>query len=599
VKIPWVIRRARCRRRNLSGPSEGDAASVRRQPVPFRMSGPPVAGTRVTARPSRRTAAHRSVPSLGFTVLLGFTALVASAPQLAAQQPTGNSAGVVIHVANRQAGAADSNPGTERLPLKTVGRAAEIAAATNAAGVTATVVIHPGIYREAVAVRAERATPVTFQAAETGTVILSGSDVWTGWQPWRVGVYRHAWPFRWGLAAIPAHWPVMQEIVRRREMIFVNGRLLTQALAQSAMTEATFYVDEPAGWVYIWPAAGTEMAKSTVEVAIRPTIFKASGANITIRGVTFEQAATFLDDSAVDISGGSYILVEDTKYLWNNWGGLDIEDSTNATVRRSVANHNGGRGISDWRNRHLLFEDDETSFNNWRGAWGGFFDWAMGGIKNMRAHGGVWRRHKAVGNQAYGLWFDWDNQDVVVEDSTFCDNQLPGVFLEASQGPIRVARSTFCNNARDGVFGNGAEYVTLQNNVFYHNGVSQIEAGGSQVRHGVDDWETKQARELRDQHWTLCGNVAVGGVRGAQEPGWALMVPDWPWFLTTLKSSGNTWWNSERSAIFRFAGSRDLDLAAWQRLTHQDADSVFADPGLSGPDQSSPAAGVGSPRRSC
>ncbi|HKV45915.1 MAG TPA: right-handed parallel beta-helix repeat-containing protein [bacterium] len=532
-------------------------------------------------------------------VLLGLAAFAAAAPPLAARQPSAGPGGVVLHVANRQTDASDSNPGTERLPLKTVGRAVEIAAAKNAAGVATTVVIHPGIYRESVAIRAKSAAPVTFQAAEDGTVILSGSDVWSGWQLWRAGVYRHPWPFRWGAAAIPAHWPAIQEIVRRREMIFVDGRLLTQVLAQSTMAEATFCIDERAGWVYIWPTAGTDMAKSMVEVAVRPNILKASGATLTMRGLTFQHAATFLDDNAVDVSGGSHILIEDTEYLWNNWGGLDIEDSTDVTVRRSVANYNGGRGISDWRNKNLLFEDNETSFNNWRGAWGGFFDWAMGGIKNMRAHGGIWRRHKSFGNQAYGLWFDWDNQDVVVEDSTLCDNRLPGVFLEASQGPITVVRSTLCNNEYGGVFGNGAERVTLRNNVFYHNGVSQIEAGGSQVRGGVDDWETKQARDLRDQHWTLCGNVAVSRTPDAHEPGWALTVPDWPWFLTTLKSFGNTWWNSKRSAIFRFAGSRDLDLVAWQRLTRQDADSIFADPRLSGPDGAGLAPGAGSPWRPC
>ena len=526
-------------------------------------------------------------------------ALVASAPQLAARQSSVNPVGVTLHVANRQTGASDTNPGTERLPLRTVGRAAALAAAYNANGVATTVVIHPGIYREAVAFRAETAAPVTFQAAENGTVILSGSDVWTGWQPWRGGVYRHAWPYRWGVVAVPANWPAIAEIARRREMIFVNGRLLTQVLSPGAVTEATFYVDERAGWVYIWPAAGTDMAKSMVEVAIRPNIFKASHTNITIRGLTFQHAATFLDDNAVDVSGGGSALIEDTQYLWNNWGGLDIQDSTNAVVRRGVANYNGGRGMSDWENKNILFEDNETSFNNWRGAWGGFVDWAMGGIKNMRVHGGIWRRHKSFANRSYGLWFDWDNRDVVVEDSVLCDNELSGLFLEASEGPIAVVRSTFCNNAHAGVSGNGTERVTLQDNVFYHNGVSQIELGGSQVRRGVDDWETKQARDLRDQHWALCGNVVVGRTADAQEPGWALTVPDWPWFLSTLKSSGNTWWNAKRSAIFRFAGWRELDLTAWQRLTRQDADSILADPKLPGSDRGSLALAAGSLRRAC
>jgi hypothetical protein len=384
-------------------------------------------------------------------------------------------------------------------------------------------------------------------------------------------------------------------------MIFINGQMLTQVLSQTAMTEGTFFVDEPAGGVYLWPAAGTDIAKSTVEVAIRPSLFTASGANLTIRGLTFQHAATFLDGGAVSVSGGSAILIEDTGYLWNNWSGLGIQDSTNVVVRRSVANHNGGRGMSDWRNKNILFEDNETSYNNWRGARAGFFDWAMGGIKNMRAHDGVWRRHKSLANQAYGLWFDSDNQNVVVEDSVLCNNRLPGLFVEASQGPTAVVRSTLCNNERDGVFGSGAERVTLKNNIFYGNGFAQIELGGIEVRSGVDNWETNRTGELRDQDWTLCGNVFVSRTPNAQGPGGGLVVPNWPWFLTTVNSSKNIWWNAESPAVFRVSGSRtfDLDLAGWQHLTEQDANSAFADPRLSGPDQGSLAPGAGTPWRPC
>jgi hypothetical protein len=532
-------------------------------------------------------------------VLAGPIVFATSGPPSTAQQPAINFPGVILHVANRHPGASDSNPGTERLALKTISRAAEIAASNNAKGMVTTVMIHAGVYRETVAIRAQTAVPITFQAVENGTVILSGSDVWRDWQLWRLGVYRHTWPFRWGATPIPAEWPTIQEIARRREMIFISGRLQTQVLSLSALTEGAFYVDEQAGWVYALPPAGTDMTRATVEVAIRPSLFTASDANLALRGLTFQHAATFLDGDAVLVSGGTRILIEDTEYRWNNWGGLDIKGSMNVIIRRSIANHNGGRGMGTWRNKDVLFEDNETSFNNWRGAWGGFFDWAMGGVKNMRSHGGIWRRHKSLGNQAYGLWFDWDNQDVVVEDSILCENRLPGLFLEASQGPINVVGTTLCNNERGGVFGNGAEQVMLKNNIFYRNGGAQIELGGSHVRGGVVDWETNKMRGLRDQYWTLCGNAVVSGVPDAQGPAWGLSVPNWPWFLSTFRSSSNTWWNPEKSSIFRVSGAQDLDLAGWQRLTGQDKNSIFADPKLSGPDQGGLQPAAGTPWRQC
>jgi hypothetical protein len=523
----------------------------------------------------------------------------ASGPPPMGQQPSIDAAGVTLHVANGQANASDSNPGTERLPLATIGRAAVLAANNNAKGVATDVAIHAGTYREAVAIRAQTTVPIVFRSAGDGTVIISGSDTWTGWQPWRPGVYRHNWPFRWGATPIPAQWPDIQEIARRREMVFVNGRLLTQVLSPAPMAEGTFYVDEQAQWIYIWPPSGTDMARATVEVGIRPSLFKASGANLTIRGLTFQHAATFLDGDAVEVSDGSRVLIEDTEYRWNNWGGLTIQASTNVIVRRSVANYNGGRGMGTWRNKNLLFEDNETSFNNWRGAWGGFLDWAMGGIKNMRAHGGIWRRHTSRGNQAYGMWFDWDNQDIRVEDSILCNNRHSGLFVEASQGPITVVGSTLCGNERAGVYGNGAEQVLLRSNVVVDNGAAQIELGGSKVRGGVDNWETKQARGLLDQHWTLCGNVVASRTPDAQRPGWGLSVPNWPWFLTTLHSSSNTWWNSKTSTIFHIADLQELDLAGWQHLTRQDANSIFVAPVLSGSDQGSLAPAGGSPGGTC
>src|SRR5260370_34752083 len=156
---------------------------------------------------------------------MGRGAFSASGQRPMAQRPPIKPVPVMLHVANAQGSASDANPGTDRLPLKTIGRAAKIALTNNARGVATTVVIHPGMSRESVEMRAETPAPITFQAAENGTVVLSGSDAWADWHPSRPGVYRHAWPFRWGATPIPAQWPTIQELARRREMIFVDGRL--------------------------------------------------------------------------------------------------------------------------------------------------------------------------------------------------------------------------------------------------------------------------------------------------------------------------------------------------------------------------------------
>ena len=68
-----------------------------------------------------------------------------------------------------------------------------------------------------------------------------------------------------------------EDIVRRREMIFVNDFALSQVLAQGQLKEGTFFVNESSDKVYIFPPAGTDMTRATVEVATRPSVLLVKG----------------------------------------------------------------------------------------------------------------------------------------------------------------------------------------------------------------------------------------------------------------------------------------------------------------------------------
>jgi hypothetical protein len=92
-------------------------------------------------------------------------------------------------------------------------------------------VIAPGAYRDRIQLPMngqETDAPIIIEAKEKGTVIVSGSNIWDGWQRRKnSAIYTHAWPYKWGLALYPPGWEgivVLADIVRRREMIFVNGR---------------------------------------------------------------------------------------------------------------------------------------------------------------------------------------------------------------------------------------------------------------------------------------------------------------------------------------------------------------------------------------
>src|SRR5262249_49614550 len=146
-------------------------------------------------------------------------------------------------------------------PLKTIGAGAAMAVANNQAGIGTKVIIRPGIYREAVSLSfsgKDTSMPITFQASTPAKTVMSGADVWDGWTPTNGSpVYTHAWPYGWGLCPLDTGTssdgtfhtddgiaPPEEDVVRRREMIFVGGKLMTQVMTSTALRVGTFFVDE-------------------------------------------------------------------------------------------------------------------------------------------------------------------------------------------------------------------------------------------------------------------------------------------------------------------------------------------------------------------
>ena len=122
----------------------------------------------------------------------------------------------------------DTNSGAQSSPFKTIQVGVNKANAINQTGVGVKVVVNPGVYREFVNIGNYKTTNATFtlQAAITGTAIIAGSDVLTGWT--QAGdIYSRAW-INQSLCSVPSGWPNnFAQIALHTEMIFVNGSPLT------------------------------------------------------------------------------------------------------------------------------------------------------------------------------------------------------------------------------------------------------------------------------------------------------------------------------------------------------------------------------------
>lgn len=489
---------------------------------------------------------------------------------------------------------ADVNPGTISRPLLTITRAGQIATANYRIGGSTTILINPGTYRESIEL--EGAGPVssasiTFEAAKSGTVIITGSELWAGWQPdpSNPNRYTHAWPIRSGQCDVPSNFPEMPEIVRRREMVFVNGTLLNQVLSLSQMAKGSFFIDDATGRVFVWAPAGTNVPTAEVQVAIRPHLLIARRmSHLVLRGLIFEHASTCVSmkpHTAVAIISGSNHLVEDCRFEWNNWFGFVYKGVSHSAARRVIANHNGASGIAGSQLKDVTYDDVETSYNNWRGALGHFYGWDIAGAKFLAIHGGLFKNFKAIGNKTRGLWFDSDNVEVTVDAAFLSQNLTGGLFLEANPGPIVVKNSKICDNAAEGIVTNNSEAITLDGNFLYNNKAGQIFVNGRAKSRKARNWETNSEYVTVAQKWTLVGNVVVAADASQ------LLFENYEnnaessrLFFATLISDDNTWYNPQNPRVFQLdAGgpgrqSRNLSLKDWQSATGQDRNSTFVSP---------------------
>lgn len=499
----------------------------------------------------------------------------------------------VLYVDQTHPLASDRNPGSQALPFKTIGRAAAVAVEINSEHAGIKIQIAGGVYREGITLEhngRETDAPMAFEAA--GEVVVTGSDVWTGWESQKgTPVLTHAWPHRWGLAAVPSGWEphrTVKDIVRRREMVFVNGHPLDQVRSHAELQPGRFFVDEKGQTIYMRLPEGLTIDRAVVEVAVRAQLFWASGkSNIVLRGICFQHSNTTLDEPAVLFYDSSNILVEGCIFRWNNWGGLGFGRSHNLTLRRNEASYNGGAGIGTYKTRTAVFEDNETSYNNQRGIKGGFSGWAVAGMKHLLMHGGVFLRHKALHNQTHGIWFDTDCEHIFIAEGVFSSNMRHGVYIEANQGPITIRNSRICRNQDDGVFIANSAQVSLDGNILYGNAGSQIMVSGlSDSARPWTNWETGEKLDLLTEQGSWRHNVVVATEAKQVLVATSISPPLWRHFLGSLKSDRNVWYHPHATNVLQIAGGYGGDcgnLKTWQSITHQDGNSVFADPRFNDP----------------
>ena len=491
----------------------------------------------------------------------------------------------------------DSNVGTLAKPLGTIQAAVNKAIAYGNAGIGAKLMINPGVYRETLAISYHGSAPITVQAATTGATVLDGADQLTNWHSEGNGKYGYTWKDTVTGCPLPPDWYTgMPPVVQANEMVFVNGLHMTQVMSSSQLRPGTFFVAPSTEQLVVDPPSGTDMSTAKVEVAARRATLTVNGSsNLVFRGLVFQHAASCMNETGATVNSSSNILFDSDVANWNNYGALGINSSTHVTVENTTASFNGGAGLSGFEDVATSWLNNETDYNNWRGAQVGLYDFAQGGTKLMRAHTATVTGQKSYNNQSQGLWFDTDNMNITIGNATLVGNIVDNLQLEASQGPFTITNSIFCNGGA-GVNLVNAGTVSLTGSHFYNNQGAkdqnaQIYLSGNPGGREVTNWQTGATTLVFTNHTKLESNsfIAVGSNQYVFDT--YVSGTNWSEYIGTLTSNNNHWYNTSLSSNFGIPAGKTTTFPGWKSLSHQDAASTWALP-------SAASAGCGVPTTS-
>ena len=426
------------------------------------------------------------------------------------------------------------------------------------------VIVNSGVYRETVSINNYKSTgaALTLQAAVTGAAIISGSDVITNWANAGSGIYTHVWTENLGWCPVPSGWPTtFAKVALRTEMVFINGNPLTQVMSHGDLKPGTFFVSDAGSMMYIDPPPSINISTATVEAAARTNTLSISGrSNVVVRGTgasAMQPHASIRPEPMLQ-EAPTCSSIRCRRYGTTGavWACMAIAKSP---CKIPSARHNGGLGFMAAQDQNVLFNFNETDYNNWRGTQAALFDWGMGGTKLMFMRNTTVQNHFSYNNQAQGLWFDTDNKNITVNNATLSGNVMSGLQLEANEGPITVENSHICSNGA-GINILNSEGLTIKNNVLYNNGGTGIYDGGEVFvagfagGHKITDWLTGQAYNLVTTGTVLTGNTFLNASAGQRVFGTYLGGNDWSQFANSLNSNSNKWYDPSNASSFMIPG---------------------------------------------
>ncbi len=411
------------------------------------------------------------------------------------------SPGAEYHVATT---GNDENPGTETQPLRTIQRGATLAQPGDV------ITVHAGTYRE-------RVTPprggesntrrITYQAAPGEVVVIKGSEVARGWQPFLPGVWKLVLPnsffgkYNPYRDLITGDW--FNDRGRRPHTgeVYLNGKSLYEAhlLEEVLNPKAIPGAFDPEGSTYTWLGESDERNtyiyanfhdhdpnSELVEINVREACFYPDQPGrdyLTVRGFQMRQAATqwaaptaeqigllgthwsqgwIIENNVISDSKCSGITLGKERQtghnVWSNDRSKDGAIHYVEVIERALKiGWSKARIGSHIVRGNTIFNCEQTGIC---GSLGAAFSQITGNhiyniwtkrlftgaeIAGIKIHASIDMliQGNRIHHAGRGLWMDWMAQGVRITRNVCYQNTTDDLFVEVDHGPYQVDNNIF------------------------------------------------------------------------------------------------------------------------------------------------------------
>ena len=205
-----------------------------------------------------------------------------------------------------------------------------------------------------------------------------------------------------------------------REDLFINDTLYQRVGSKSELGAGKWFYENGKAFIVDDPRG------KLVEYSGHDSAITGSAANVVIENIVVEKYATRAQVGAIDGKNGTDWTLTDVEAYWNHGRGLSLGEGM--TVKGGAFSHNGQLGIGGIGSGAVV-DGVEVAHNNYAGF---SYGWEAGGIKFVKSDGLVVRNSYIHDNVGVGIWGDWDNTNILIENNVVLDHEGMGIQYECS-----------------------------------------------------------------------------------------------------------------------------------------------------------------------